>query len=259
MFDRKLWADRFTKLPSWPCPRCHHGRLQVIKETFDDRETLASKEAHGHEAWDPDWIEKRFSAHLTCSEENCGEGAVVIGTTRVDMEYGYDYDGNTITEVIDFYFPEIIHPSPLIIHVAEEAPEEIRDEIRRASALVWVDAASSANKLRLAAERILTALGVKRTKTIKGKRRPISLSERIDLIGKTDSKISDLLHSIRFLGNHASHESLEDVDRNDLLSAFEIIEHVIDHAFSTKTKRLMSTAKDLRKRKGKPKSAKKRI
>ncbi|KCZ61433.1 hypothetical protein HY36_16825 [Hyphomonas atlantica] len=155
-------------------------------------------------------------------------------------------------EVVEIFYPEFIHPSPSLIALVEETPTDVFEEIQRASSLIWIDTSSSANKLRLAAERVLTALKVNRTKIQKSKRRPLMLNERIGLLGPQYAEIADLLHSIRFLGNHGSHESAVSVDRSDLLNAFEIMEHVISIAFSTKAKRVKAAAKDIKRRKGKP-------
>lgn len=256
MFDKKLWAKRFNSaLPSWPCPACHVGRLVTVQESMREEETQASKNEHSHDAWEPSWISKRFSVHMRCSDAKCGEGVVVAGSSQCDIDYNYGYDGQTEIEEYNIYCPEIIHPSPCVISVPDETPEDIRKELMRASALIWIDVSSSANKLRLSAERILTALKVPKTTIVKRKRKPINLAARIDRLGKTKTEIADLLHSIRFLGNFASHEAIGTIDRDDLLTAFEIIEHVIDLAFNQKAARVRNAAKAIRKRKGKPKKA----
>ena len=252
MFDRSLWAEHFSLLPSWPCPSCADGRLLPIEDSATNIETGWSSRGHSEDAWEPDWIEKRFSAHLKCSDTACGEGAVVVGTVRCDLEYDYDYDGQTTMEVVDVFYPEIIHPAPSLIHLGDDTPEDVKEEVCKASSLIWLDTSSSANKLRLAAERILTALKVNRTKLSKGRRRPLMLNDRIALLGPKHTEIADLLHSIRFLGNHGSHENKVSIDRNDLLNAFEIMEHVIETAFSKKAERVRAAAKDIKKRKGKP-------
>jgi hypothetical protein len=253
MFERKLWTESFRTLPSWPCPKCDRGQLVLIENSLRSEEPKWSKDAMSHEAWEPEWIAKRFSAHFECSDKSCGEGAVVIGTARGETDYGYDENGRTEISVDFIYYPEFIHPSPILIATPEEAHEDIKKEITQASALVWTDVASSANKLRQAAERVLTELGVKKTRvTKKGKRQPIFLNERIRLIEAGKPEIASLLHSIRFLGNQGSHDVTETVDRNDLLSAFEIMERILDLAFSTKAKRTLKAAKDIQRRKGKP-------
>lgn len=258
MFNRSLWAESYIRTPSWPCPRCANGQLQIVEGSIINEETSWSAEGHSHEAWEPDWIVKRYSAHLTCSDTKCGERAVVVGTTRSDLDYDYDFEGRTVTTVIDVFFPEFIHPSPSLISLVEETPEDVADEVRRASALMWTDTSSSANKLRLTAERVLTALNVSRTKIRNGKRRPLMLNDRIALLPEKHAELAELLHSIRFLGNHGSHEKPLSVDRNDLLNAFEIMEHVIEVAFSTKAQRVRAAAKDIKKRKGKPAPARRR-
>lgn len=252
MFDRKFWGERFSSLPNWPCPTCTDGHLTIVGGTLKSQETNSSKSAHSEDGWEPEWIEKRFSAHMSCSNKSCGEGAIVAGTARCELSYSYDDRGETEIDVDDVYYPVIVHPSPRVISIPEEVPQDIQEEVQRASSLIWNDVASSANKLRLVAERILTALGVPKTRIVKGERRPIILMQRIELIKPTRPEVAELLHSIRFLGNQASHEAIEVVDRRDLLSAFEIIEHALEVAFSKRRKRILKAARDIRRRKGRP-------
>lgn len=252
MFDRTLWNKEYTETPSWPCPRCSNGRLQVVANTLMNEETRWSKEGRSQKDWDHDWIINRYSQHLSCSDPKCGELCIVIGTSRIDYSYSYDYDGDPQREWISFFKPRFIHPSPSLISPVEETPKNIVDEINSASSLFWSDASSSANKLRLAAERILTALKVRKSHIVKGKRKSFTLYARIDLLKDRRPDLAKLLHSIRFLGNHGSHENELEVSRDDLLDAFEIIEHVIEEAFCTKAKRIEKAAKEIAKRKGKP-------
>ncbi|MEM9668642.1 MAG: DUF4145 domain-containing protein [Pseudomonadota bacterium] len=182
-----------------------------------------------------------------------------MGTARTDVHYDYDHEGKTVTIAMDYFYPEFIHPSPSLISLVEETPQDVAEEVVRASALVWADTSSSANKLRLTAERVLTALKIKRSKISNGKRRPLTLNERIALLPHKYLELGELLHSIRFLGNHGSHENASSVDRNDLLNAFEIMEHVVEVAFSKKAKRVKTAAKEIKKRKGKPASKKRSV
>lgn len=56
--DRRILKIPFTrnKTPDWVCPRCKKGVLRFVKDSFHFEERKNSKEAHTHEAWDPDWI-----------------------------------------------------------------------------------------------------------------------------------------------------------------------------------------------------------
>lgn len=255
-FRRELWGEKFLELPNWPCPQCRVATLQFCPEASIERETKLSLDCHSHEAWDPDWITERFARYLECTGKNCGEGAIVTGIKKYQENYKTEYDGGWNLEYIPVYSPLMICPSPSIIHISEDVPDEVLRDILNASALVWLDPNSSANKLRLVTERILTALGINRIKSMKGNRRPIQLTERIDILKKKNAELGGLLDSIRFLGNWGSHEKAISIDRNDLLSAFEIMEHIIEEAFSKKKRRIEAQAKDLSKRKGRPRPKK---
>lgn len=259
MFDRELWNRYYTSTPNWPCPKCSDGRLKEVKGSLIIKETDWSKEGHSHEAWEYDWITNRYSQYLSCSDAKCGELCVLIGSSSVELEYSYDEQGRPERESINIFIPEFIHPSPALISLPKETPDKIKQEIDNASSLFWTDTSSSANKLRLTAECILTILKVKKTELSKKlkangrrRRRNLTLKERIDILKTKKPELATLLNSIRILGNHGSHETELDVSRDDLINAFEIMEHVIETAFSTKQKRIKKAAKNIADRKGRP-------
>ena len=55
-----------------------------------------------------------------------------------------------------------------------------------------------------------------------------------------------------WLGNAGSHFGVADIDDDDLLGGFELIEHVIERLYVKREARLKQIAKGLNKRKGKP-------
>ena len=86
--DRKLYKRGFSKenLPEWLCPACQKGILQQVEGAFKYEETALSKEAHSHEAWEPEWITYSYSNTLKCSNSNCGEIVFNIGDGSVDWD-----------------------------------------------------------------------------------------------------------------------------------------------------------------------------
>jgi hypothetical protein len=91
--DRRIFQGIFTKEkpPQWPCPRCGKSVLQIVDKTFSEDEGADSRKAHSHEAWDPDWITKRFACLLMCTNASCGEIVSCVGIGSVDEDYGYDF------------------------------------------------------------------------------------------------------------------------------------------------------------------------
>lgn len=254
-FKRDLWKEKFHSLPSWPCPTCRDGRLVVVKPSVLSVESDLSKAGRAYDEWEPDWIVKRFTAHMTCSDSSCGERVAVAGVVTTEMDYDYDNDGHTVVAVTDRFHPSSISPPPLVIEVPRGTPENVVGELQRASAVIWLDVGSSANKLRSAAEELLTALKIPRTylASVKGgkkERRLLSLAKRIDRLRIKNADAANLLESIRWLGNVGTHDGLDQIDRNDLLNAFEIFQHVLEQIFDPKHKRLAKAAKDIARRRG---------
>ncbi len=253
-FNRDLWKVRFTVLPSWPCPTCSAGYLTPLPETMTTRETDGSKEAHGYDEWEPHWIKARFSVHLKCSNASCGEGAVLIGETNSDLEQSYDYEGRTQSEIVEWFLPVSMFPFPAVIQIPEDAPDPILAEIAAASALVWLDPASSAQKLRLAVELMLTELGVQKHENQDGSGGFLDLARRLKMLPVGKAHVSGLLQPIRWLGNVGAHAGGDGVDRDDLLSAFEILETALDEVFDARKQRVRETARELESRRGVKKS-----
>lgn len=253
MVDRSLWKEWYEDIPDWPCPSCVSGQLIPIKDVSVLEETPTSVHGRDHPEWDFDWIDMRFSEQLRCSSRKCSELCILIGRAGVDMVYSYAPDGTHEQGYGTVYKPVYMFPGPAIIRPNTDTPEDVVNEIRRASATYWSDTSSSAHKLRIATERILTALKVDKTFIDKnGKTKTHTLYSRLLILKKTDQDIFDLLDSIRFLGNHGSHEEDVDVSRDDLLDAFQIIDVVLDEVFSTRTSRAKKAAKSISQRRGKP-------
>lgn len=248
-FKKYYWKDRFQTLPQWPCPNCAPGKLVPIDESKFEQETGPSKNAHGEDEWDPEWIVERFSIGLRCV--TCGDIAVVTGNVKHELDYGHDHEGETTTTVTAEYFPETFHPAPSVIDLPEKTPEDVSAQIERASALIWLDEGSCANRLRAATEMLLTELNIPRYTTNKyGKRVALNLDSRINKLKTKNDYVANLLHSLRWIGNVGSHGSFAKIARDDLLSAFEIMEHVLEKLFDNKEQRLTKAAKDITKRKG---------
>lgn len=261
MFNRKLWSDRFSQFPPWRCPKCADGTLRLVEGSVRSEETGTSKANHSHEAFEPDWVENRFSALLDCSNV-CGELVVISGSSGIETQEAYDEEFGLAYEHVTVYRPALLEPSPSVLEFPKGTPEAVRREIGRASALIWLDIGSSANKLRSAAEELLTALKIARFVRKPGKKlRPIAFAQRLAKLSATHAKAASLLESIRFLGNVGTHESPDSVDRNDLLDGFEIFDHVLEDLYDPREERIVRKAKSIAKRKGKKavKKKKKRL
>jgi len=114
--------------------------------------------------------------------------------------------------------------------------------------LFFADYGASANHIRIALERILDHLKVKKFELKRGKRVFISLHKRILLLPSKYNDVSDLLFAIKWLGNTGSHSHKITID--DVMDAYEILEVVLNEIIENKTKKIKKMAKKINKRKG---------
>lgn len=230
--DRALWTEKFTdQLPHWPCPTCNKGHLAPMQDKYWIEETGPSLAEHGHDAWDPDWIQNRFTCFLQCSLPACGEVAVVAGSSGIDY-YQIDWDEYKTSEIFNV---RAIVPAPEPISIPDNTPRPIVDAIRRASALIWMSAESAANQIRQAVEYLLDDAGIPRTGS-NGK--PIHLHQRITQFQATDEENGNVLLATKWLGNVGSHG--EGLARDDVLDAFDMIEFVLENRYATTKASLMA-------------------
>jgi len=99
---------------------------------------------------------------------------------------------------------------------------------------------------------MLNDLNVNRYRLVNGKRRIINLHQRIDLLPAKYDELKDMLMAVKWLGNAGSHQGGE-LTTDDVMDAYEIIEHVLSEVYEEKTKKLKAIAKKVNKAKGRPK------
>lgn len=219
-------------------------------------ESGPSERMRREDAWDPDWIENRFSGHLKCNSKGCGEICSISGLSGIDYDQEYDEEEGGWTQVyVDYYQPRSISPAPHIFPISKSWPPAVKTELESAFALFWADLDSCANKLRSAVEALLTERGVpKYTQPVKGKRRAqLNLHTRIERFKATESETSELLMAIKWIGNHGSHDG-EGLKREDILTAAELMEDALVRLYTPHTD-TVKRAKAINKRRGPLKTA----
>jgi len=182
-------------------------------------ETAASKLAHDtHEEWEPDWIEGYFVAELRCRSRKCGEVHVVAGDHRVSGDYENDeYNNRFISE---FRLRWASPPLP-ILDIPTRTPTSVSEAITAATAIVWADPDSAANRLRVAVEDLLTSFKVARWTSTKGKkRRLVSTHERIERFRQIKPEAAEALMAVKWIGNDGSHNS--GLSAEDVLEGIEL-------------------------------------
>lgn len=240
--DRNLWAESFVgSLPHWPCPTCGKGYLASSKDKLWIEETGLSKAAHDHEAWEPDWITNRFVGLLECSMPACKELAAVSGSSGIDHNQ-VDWDEY---ETNDIFKVEAITPAPIPISYPSATPEPIVNAIGRAAGLVWSSPESSANQIRQAVECLMDDVGIP-NKSALGK--PVHLHARILQFQANDAENGDVLLAAKWLGNTGSHSN--NIGRDDVLDAFDMIEFVLENRYGTTKAELMAKVAAINAAKG---------
>ena len=243
----KYFGEKPTR--RYPCPACREGQLIAEPESFFEIEPAHSKLAHGHEAWDPDWIERRFSYRCVCNNEACSEVAFVSGRGGVDQ--AYDFEGGA--EYYDFYSIQSFFPAPEIIQIPDAAPREVAEQLKRSFSLYWADVSAAANAMRSSLEALLDELKIPSTlKKDNGKIVPINLHRRIELWAETHEEYAELCIALKEVGNFGSHG--EKVREKHYFGALEIYSHVLTQMFENDAASMKELAAKIRAEiKGKPK------
>ena len=256
--DRKAYKLPFRKnsLTRWVCPSCMKSRLKVKTNTFHAEETNESKKAHGHEAWDPDWIEYVYSCLLECTNPACKDTVANSGTGSVDFDVEYDEDGSPSQAWGDFFTPKHFSPHLKIFLCPRNTPDNVSDEIQKSFSLFFSDAPSAANHVRIALEDLLTHLKIKRYE-VRGKRRTfLALHRRIELLPAKYKHLQDLFFAVKWLGNAGSH-SVKVVTKDDVLDSYEIMEEILQDLYVKKSSQVKNLARKINKTKGPTKGKKK--
>ena len=247
---RDLWHPACDQsFRNWPCPSCKTGNLVIIKDSISAVETKESKSDRGHEAWEPDWIDEKFSAFLNC--QNCGDIVVVSGR-RYAATYE-DYDRQTgIPESFqsEEYLIKCIYPCPPLFEIHKSFPEIVVKELKCAFSSYWADHAACANGMRRTVEAVMSEQGMK---TAKKNGQPIFLNSQIKEYEKTNSDNAELLDALKWLGNYGSHISETPHSKSDLLDGFELLEHVLLKIYAKQDEHFKNLALKLKTTKGAPK------
>ena len=223
------------------CPNCKQGLLVPDQDSFFEVEPTHSRKAHAHDAWDPDWIERRFSFRSICNNHDCEEVAIISGRGGVDQ--AYDIEGGS--EYYDFHSIQSFLPAPDIIPIPEGAPRDVGESLKRSFALYWVDTSAAANAMRASLEALLDELKIPKTQTTKkGDPIPLSLHRRIELWSETHQEYAELCIALKEVGNLGSHG--ESVREKHYFGALEIYSHVLRQLFENNAAKMKELAEKIR-------------
>ena len=248
--DRTAFKIPFTKdrVPTWPCPRCGAGQLQLLPQSLVKQETPDSRD-HSHEEWEPYWIRYVYACVFVCSNGVCREMIGSSGIGRVDYNEYEDEEHGRVQAIEDLFTPKFFEPSLRLIDLPLNCPFEVAGHLQESFALFFAAPGAALNCVRTAVESVLTDLDVKRFTAVKGERRPISLHQRISLLPPKLHHLAEMLTAIKWLGNAGSHAG-SDVSADDVLVAYNLVEHVLAEIYDAKGKKLTAIAKKVNKKKG---------
>ena len=190
----KTWIKDNFVLDSelkWNCPNCNSGILEIEKDKFNSQETKESKEEHGQDYWEPEFIKLRFSGSLKC--KSCEDIVVFAGSGQLVNSGYYDQIEETHYENYQEEFkPLFFHPPLQIFKLKSIYPKEVSQEILNSFEHFWNDLSSCANKIRASLEILLNLHKVRNfTLTSSNKRKRLSLHQRIEEFKIKNSEVGD--------------------------------------------------------------------
>lgn len=189
-------------------------------------------------------MDERFSTLSRCNNPSCGYVVGAVGRVSFSESYSTLPNGEWDVDVVPLFTPMAFWEAPPIIRVCVECPEDVDAQLKRSFPLYWIDRRACANAVRITVEILLTERGVPETTTDRhGKPVRINLHHRIEKFRAKNQAAAELLLAIKMLGNVGSHG--DDVTMDDLLDAYEILDHVIDAIYSTRAIRAATLASGL--------------
>ncbi|MGB0503177.1 MAG: DUF4145 domain-containing protein [Thalassolituus sp.] len=226
----------------YKCPYCGNGVLRCCEGDLYYFESPESKALRNDESWEPDWIEYLFSASLRCKA--CSEIILCSGTgTEMGMSIQGDKEELSKLDPEDWisrdFVPKYFVPSLTLCQIPNELPNTIKNDIKVSFSLAFSDFSASGNRLRSALEKLTLHLLPNSNS---------NFHQRLKELQDVDSEASEILMSIKWLGNEASHES--SLKHYDMAYAFEALAYVLARLFDEAPKKIRSFASRINVNKG---------
>lgn len=239
---RDLWTKNITKhsCPSWACTVCNKGTLRLVKDSLEFKETIESVRLRkDEEFFYPERIEYAFTAWAQCSHPACQQQYAIAGSGGVEQQTSAD-DG----DCVDYFSPKICFPMPDIFDLPTRCPKNVDEALHSAFRVFWLNPAACANQIRVSLEYLMDHVSVPRTReSSKGKSEELKLDARIKIFTEEEAVLGGQLMALKWLGNTASHEG--EVSKNDLLDAFEIMEHTLKEIIDRPSAKVAALAQNL--------------
>lgn len=172
----------------------------------------------------------KFICFFKCA--NCGGEVSATGTSQHAIRINDQVSVDTPSLKVEYFSP----PIP-IFNISSLVPIPVREEVLQSFNHFHSDLASSGAKLRRSIEKLCLELGFKEK----------NLHCSLSAMEKDYPEEVELLHSLKLLGNEATHS--DEVNEDDLLDAFEVEEFVLGLFERTQEKKqIVETAKKLKQK-----------
>jgi len=249
--NRDLWKNLKLKRgvsPELTCPTCNKGNLLPITDSLKYTETKESKSLHNYEDWDHNWISYRFTLHLKCDNTKCEDIVICSGTGYEDYDMHYNQKNDDWYEVtVSIFTPLYFIPALKIIPLNSSYPKEIVVELENSFAHFFSDIPACANKIRICIETLMDELNVKKTSLSSGKRKNLTLHNRILEYKRQNAEIADYLLAIKWIGNTGSHN--KELTKDDILDAYYILDYSLNKIYDIKEEQVKKLTKQINKKK----------
>lgn len=238
------WLDKYD----WPrvtCPTCGDGSLAFDESKMTTLTDVAGTEMvdlHHKNLGPPEELEGTFHGHLQCDNSSCAETVTVAGNWQLVINDGSDPAKGQFG---DIYQVQYVNPPVRLMTLPASTPAKVRDGVDSASRIIWASPSAAANRLRYAAEELLTHEGVA-PKTPSGGFRP--LGKRIEEYEATEPDLAKALKAISYIGNEGSHDEL--LSASQVLEGVIILDHVITALYDDSTAALQAKIKAINDAKG---------
>lgn len=228
--DRETYEETSIKKQehtNFQCPVCKKGYLVSKTENISMIEYKKyNSEITSCEDSDSEWLKYSFIGKFVCSNSLCQE-EYAFGGKAVENHISGEYNTPDGLEYFDDYetelFIEYMERSPQIILIRKEYPTDLNEILESSFRLFWIDLNSCANRIRIYLESLMDIHNIAE-KDAGGKFRSLNARLR-EFCDSGNQYLTEYLHSIRWIGNHASHKAL--LKRSDVLDIYQILEFIL--------------------------------
>jgi len=233
--------------PHWKCSTCKKGAVILNKSDIEISETVTSinDRIDYVSDWDKSWIKEYFVGTMTCSNQKCREKYSIVGLVNYSIDYSVNEEPEQYHQA---FYPQFIYPCIHLFDIPDEVSSDVVESIENSFKLYWIDSSACGNAVRKVIEILLTDKSIRKTKTLNnGRRKRLTLHERIELFNMKYPEMANYIMAIKWIGNIASHD--DELDKNELLEGFELLELFINKLYSTHEKDLSKRAIEINNKK----------